>query len=252
MKIKMTALVLCVVFLIIGCGNVNDNKNNTTVDNLGSRFKVIKYTNYGGEYISRFETVYDVETGVEYTVNQDGQLTILVDENGNPLIYEEAGYDYINNESDKKFEDNDNKNDEDADDEKDIDYTAYYQDQVSRYYENSTSICTISVEGYSSYGLFGSGDEGGLFGSASSAKDTYFSVVDNRSVNRENRIDIFENGELKYYVSNGIFHNINYPNLSFSEGYLALTSLDYTIRVGDPKYDDGELAGMDTTTVLQL
>ena len=72
MKKRMLVLVLLLLAITLsGCENITGYEE---------RFAVISYETRG-------EIVYDRKTGVEYWRNRHS-LTLLVDKDGNPLIYE--------------------------------------------------------------------------------------------------------------------------------------------------------------------
>jgi hypothetical protein len=80
--------ICCVMF--IGCNKQNQTLTiyeTTTVNELDGRFKVIADDNLGTGYCN---VIVDNETGVMYlfrgSMNRGG-LTVMVDADGNPLIY---------------------------------------------------------------------------------------------------------------------------------------------------------------------
>ena len=78
--ILVTIILLTICFVLCSCG---DEKY--VEDSLGTRFGVV-------ERISEFAIIiYDKETKVEYlyyTTGYRGGITVLLDENGKPLLYE--------------------------------------------------------------------------------------------------------------------------------------------------------------------
>ena len=79
MKKRMLILLLLVVSLS-GCTGVEKMVDSVS---FGTRFVIISQDVYG-------DVVYDERTGVEYwrsKGNANGTLTLLVDKDGNPLIY---------------------------------------------------------------------------------------------------------------------------------------------------------------------
>ena len=73
---KKVCIVALSVIMLTGCGNGEEPSE--------KRFKVLD-----GEIFDNFYIAYDTETGIEYSVsNGHGTLTILVDADGKPLIYE--------------------------------------------------------------------------------------------------------------------------------------------------------------------
>lgn len=78
------SIVLCCLVLS-GCGRKNDVIKTTELD---SRFKIINDTNDGLGYS---QIIVDTETGVMYLfrgAGYRGGLTVMVDADGKPLIYE--------------------------------------------------------------------------------------------------------------------------------------------------------------------
>lgn len=94
---KLIALftVLCVCLILVGC-----NKDDDAVYAGNSRFEQVYYEGYSIEGVNSVDTVIlvDKETGVMYlyvsTVNRSG-LTVMVDEDGKPLIWEGGGNDTL-------------------------------------------------------------------------------------------------------------------------------------------------------------
>ena len=80
---KKVCIVALSVIMLTGCGNgeVNGEEPNE------KRFKVLD-----GEISDNFYIAYDTVTGIEYSVSNGlynhGTLTVLVDADGKPLIYE--------------------------------------------------------------------------------------------------------------------------------------------------------------------
>lgn len=86
--IFMMILICCMMF--IGCSKQNQTpiiNETTTTNELADRFKVITDDNLGTGYCN---VIVDNETGVMYlfrgSMNRGG-LTVMVDADGNPLIY---------------------------------------------------------------------------------------------------------------------------------------------------------------------
>lgn len=79
-KIRKTLIAaLLAVGMLAGCGKSEESEN--------KRFKQLE----GGAF-NNFYIAYDMETGVEYAVSNGlynkGNLTVLIDAEGKPLIYE--------------------------------------------------------------------------------------------------------------------------------------------------------------------
>lgn len=76
---KKACIVALSAIMLTGCGNGEEPSE--------KRFKVLD-----GETFNNFYIAYDTETGIEYSVSNGvynhGTLTILVDADGKPLIYE--------------------------------------------------------------------------------------------------------------------------------------------------------------------
>ena len=85
---KILAIILSIMiycFTFVGCGRNNKVIKTTELD---SRFKIIKDTNDGFGYC---DIIVDTETGVMYLfrgAGYRGGLTVMVDADGKPLIYE--------------------------------------------------------------------------------------------------------------------------------------------------------------------
>lgn len=78
-------LIMICCFMFVGCGRKNDV---TTTTELDRRFKIIRDTNDGLGYC---DIIVDTETGVMYLfrgAGYRGGLTVMVDADGKPLIYE--------------------------------------------------------------------------------------------------------------------------------------------------------------------
>ena len=78
-------LIMIYCFMFVGCGRKNDVIITTELD---SRFKIISDTNDGLGYCN---IIVDTETGVMYLfrgAGYRGGLTVMVDADGKPLIYE--------------------------------------------------------------------------------------------------------------------------------------------------------------------
>ena len=78
-------LIMICCFMFVGCSRKNDVIITTELD---SRFKIINDTNDGFGY---FQIIVDTETGVMYLfrgAGYRGGLTVMVDADGKPLIYE--------------------------------------------------------------------------------------------------------------------------------------------------------------------
>jgi len=80
---KKVCIVALSVIMLTGCGNGEEPSEKPSE----KRFKVLD-----GEIFDNFYIAYDTETGIEYSVSNGlynhGTLTILVDADGKPLIYE--------------------------------------------------------------------------------------------------------------------------------------------------------------------
>lgn len=85
---KILAIILSIMiccFAFVGCSRKNEVIKTTELD---SRFKIIKDTNDGFGYC---DIIVDTETGVMYLfrgAGYRGGLTVMVDTDGKPLIYE--------------------------------------------------------------------------------------------------------------------------------------------------------------------
>ena len=78
-------LIMICCFMFVGCDRKNDV---TTTTELDRRFKIISDTNDGLGYCN---IIVDTETGVMYLFRgaaNRGGLTVMVDADGKPLIYE--------------------------------------------------------------------------------------------------------------------------------------------------------------------
>lgn len=78
-------LIMICCFIFVGCGRKNDVAITTELDR---RFKIISDTNDGFGYCN---IIVDTETGVMYLFRgaaNRGGLTVMVDADGKPLIYE--------------------------------------------------------------------------------------------------------------------------------------------------------------------
>lgn len=82
---KKVGIVALSIIMLTGCGNGAGCGNGEEPSE--KRFKVLD-----GEIFDNFYIAYDTETGIEYSVSNGlynhGTLTILVDADGKPLIYE--------------------------------------------------------------------------------------------------------------------------------------------------------------------
>lgn len=84
MKKKIAALIaeLAVVLILAGC-TTNEVEDKTESYEMPSRFVMIERTDY-------WRVVYDRETKVMYEVGSgEYRFTLLVDQNGNPLLYDD-------------------------------------------------------------------------------------------------------------------------------------------------------------------
>lgn len=76
---KTLIAALLAVAMLAGCGKSEESEN--------KRFKQLE-----GDIFSNFYIAYDTETGVEYAVSNgrynNGNLIVLIDAEGKPLIYE--------------------------------------------------------------------------------------------------------------------------------------------------------------------
>ena len=79
---KKVCIVALSVIMLTGCG-----KSEESEEQENKRFKQLN-----GSVTDNFYIAYDTETGIEYSVSNGaynhGTLTILVDADGKPLIYE--------------------------------------------------------------------------------------------------------------------------------------------------------------------
>lgn len=77
---KILVAALPAVGMLTGCKKSEEPEN--------TRFKLLE----DSDVFDNFYVAYDTETGIEYAVSNgpydSGTLTVLVDANGNPLIYE--------------------------------------------------------------------------------------------------------------------------------------------------------------------
>lgn len=83
--LSVILLIIICCFMFVGCGRKNDVIKTTELD---SRFKIINDTNDGLGYS---QIIVDTETGVMYLFRGEGYrggLTVMVDADGKPLIYE--------------------------------------------------------------------------------------------------------------------------------------------------------------------
>lgn len=89
MKKKIAALIaaLAAVLILAGCEEETQKVNEQKKEKCVSRFVLVEKT---GEW----EIVYDHETNVMYAVSSGsythGNFTVLVDQNGDPLLYDDA------------------------------------------------------------------------------------------------------------------------------------------------------------------
>lgn len=80
---KIIILILLIVICLTGCDGVGYNETEYNTSNNDNRLKII--------YKDANRTiVVDNKTGVQYLRCYQGGIVVMVDENGNPLIYEEA------------------------------------------------------------------------------------------------------------------------------------------------------------------
>ena len=85
---KKACIVALSVIMLTGCGSEGAFSSASNDEEPSEkRFKVLD-----GEIFDNFYIAYDTETGIEYSVSNGaynhGILTILVDADGKPLIYE--------------------------------------------------------------------------------------------------------------------------------------------------------------------
>lgn len=85
---KKVCIVALSVIMLTGCGSEGAFSSASNDEEPSEkRFKVLD-----GETFNNFYIAYDTETGIEYSVSNGvynhGTLTILVDADGKPLIYE--------------------------------------------------------------------------------------------------------------------------------------------------------------------
>lgn len=81
---KVLIIMISLVFMT-GCvktENVTDSADTNTKEQYSSRFVNI-------ERQTEWDVVYDRETLVVYTVSENGFFTVLMDKDGNPLLYKE-------------------------------------------------------------------------------------------------------------------------------------------------------------------
>ena len=86
---KIIAFAICIASLIFSGCTLSSTSSDVTVEQEETRFGIVE-DNYG------FDVVYDKYTMVMYSVatygSGTGQLTLLVDENGAPLLYNPEEY----------------------------------------------------------------------------------------------------------------------------------------------------------------
>ena len=86
---KIIAFAICIASLIFSGCTLSSTSSDVTVEQEETRFGIVE-DNYG------FDVVYDKYTKVMYSVasygSGTGQLTLLVDENGDPLLYNPEEY----------------------------------------------------------------------------------------------------------------------------------------------------------------
>lgn len=86
MKKHILLIILAIAMLVLLCGCSGMDKIEKIETNYGTRFKIIE------EYYNG-TLVVDTKTKVEYWISSgsynSGNLTLLVDANGNPCIFEE-------------------------------------------------------------------------------------------------------------------------------------------------------------------
>lgn len=84
---KRKIAIALMALMLTGCANVERVEEAKTDPKDASRFAIVEQT-------MQWEIVYDKETGVMYAVSWGGynigNFTLLVDAEGNPLIYEGA------------------------------------------------------------------------------------------------------------------------------------------------------------------
>lgn len=83
--LAIIVLIIMCCFAFVGCGRKNEVITTTELD---YRFKIINDTNDGFGYT---KIIIDTETGVMYLFRGEGYrggLTVMVDVDGKPLIYE--------------------------------------------------------------------------------------------------------------------------------------------------------------------
>lgn len=86
---KIIAFAICIASLIFSGCTLSSTSDDVPVEQEETRFGIVE-DNYG------FGVVYDKYTKVMYSVasygSGTGQLTLLVDENGDPLLYDPKEY----------------------------------------------------------------------------------------------------------------------------------------------------------------
>lgn len=84
------AFAICVIIGIHGIVHIayNEKNDNITDSSSNSRFEIIETGNIktNTQYI-RYTIVYDKQTKVIYSIDSNRKFTALIDENGDPLIY---------------------------------------------------------------------------------------------------------------------------------------------------------------------
>lgn len=86
--IMITAIIGMGVTITVAGVTITYN-NGKTPEEINDRFITIQYpySEKDSMYRRYYSIMYDKETKVMYSVSKDGVFTVLVDKNGNPIIY---------------------------------------------------------------------------------------------------------------------------------------------------------------------
>ena len=76
--IKILAALLLVILLLCGCGRQMEQIGDTS--KAATRFSVVD--SYG-----RFDVIVDLQTGVMYSISENGTMTVLLNWDGSPRTY---------------------------------------------------------------------------------------------------------------------------------------------------------------------
>lgn len=87
-RIICLSLVVLLLFIFAGCSDMSTLEEETPKDD-SSMFVVIEHNMHNGYHYS---VVYHKETKVMYALNSYNHFTVMVDAEGNPLLYSEDLY----------------------------------------------------------------------------------------------------------------------------------------------------------------